>query len=86
MRDVEHKLLELHQIFLDMAVLVTSQGEELDVIAKHVEQSVEHIQKGNTHLEVARRKQRSTRKWMCCGILILVIVIVVVVVVVVKVV
>ncbi|RZC70491.1 hypothetical protein C5167_033640 [Papaver somniferum] len=31
-RDVESKILELHQIFMDMAVLVESQGDMLDNI------------------------------------------------------
>jgi syntaxin 1B/2/3 len=35
-RDIEKKLLELHQIFLDMAVLVEAQGELLDNIETQV--------------------------------------------------
>lgn len=31
-RDLERSLLDLHQIFLDMAVLVEAQGEQLDNI------------------------------------------------------
>ena len=33
-KDLEQSLLELHQIFLDMAVLVEAQGEMLDNIEK----------------------------------------------------
>lgn len=36
MRDLEQSLLELHQIFLDMAVLVEVQGEMLDNIERQV--------------------------------------------------
>ena len=32
MKELERKLLELHQIFLDMSVLVEAQGEMLDNI------------------------------------------------------
>lgn len=35
-KDLEQSLLELHQIFLDMAVLVEAQGEMLDNIEKQV--------------------------------------------------
>ncbi len=37
-KDLEQGLLELHQIFLDMAVLVEAQGEMLDNIEKQVGQ------------------------------------------------
>jgi syntaxin 1B/2/3 len=36
-KDLEASLLELHQIFLDMAVLVEAQGEMLDNIEKQVQ-------------------------------------------------
>lgn len=36
MKELEQSLLELHQIFLDMAVLVEAQGEMLDNIEKQV--------------------------------------------------
>ncbi|KAH0863428.1 LOW QUALITY PROTEIN: hypothetical protein HID58_080639 [Brassica napus] len=36
MLDLEKKLLDLQQIFLDMAVLVDTQGEMLDNIESHV--------------------------------------------------
>jgi hypothetical protein len=35
-KDLEASLLELHQIFLDMAVLVEAQGEMLDNIEQQV--------------------------------------------------
>ena len=38
-KDLEASLLELHQIFLDMAVLVEAQGEMLDNIEQQVRAS-----------------------------------------------
>ena len=35
-KDLETSLLDLHQIFLDMSVLVEAQGEMLDNIEKQV--------------------------------------------------
>ncbi len=42
-KDLEQSMLELHQIFLDMAVLVEAQGEMLDNIQKQVERSVNYV-------------------------------------------
>ena len=38
MKELERSLLDLHQIFLDMAVLVEAQGEMLDNIEAQVSQ------------------------------------------------
>ena len=83
-KDLESSLLELHQIFLDMAVLVDAQGEMLDNIEKQVARSVEYVQSGTAALQDAKQLQKSTRKWMCCGIVTLLIVALVIVLVVVK--
>ncbi|KAK3016572.1 hypothetical protein RJ639_006728 [Escallonia herrerae] len=79
-REVERKLLELQQIFLDMAVPVDAQGDMLDNIETHVSNAVDHVQDGNNALQKAKTLQRNSRKWMCIAILILLIIVVVVVV------
>ncbi len=40
LRDLEHSLTDLHQIFLDMSVLVDAQGEMLDNIEQQVGQTL----------------------------------------------
>jgi len=67
-KDLEQSLLELHQIFLDMAVLVEAQGEMLDNIEKQVARSVEYVQGGVTALQDAKQLQKKTRKMMCCAL------------------
>ncbi|XP_021898257.1 syntaxin-132-like [Carica papaya] len=79
-RDLEKKLLELQQIFLDMAVLVDAQGEMLDNIESHVSSAVDHVQSGNTALQKAKKLQKSSRKWMCIAIIILLIIVAIIVV------
>ncbi|CAN8256898.1 unnamed protein product [Cochlearia groenlandica] len=79
-RDLEKKLLDLQQIFLDMAVLVDAQGEMLDNIESQVSNAVDHVQSGNTALQRAKSLQKSSRKWMCIAIIILLIVVAVIVV------
>ncbi|CAF1881004.1 hypothetical protein Bca4012_047554 [Brassica carinata] len=79
-RDLEKKLLDLQQIFMDMAVLVDAQGEMLDNIESQVSNAVDHVQSGNTALVRAKSLQKSSRKWMCIAIIILLIVVAVIVV------
>ncbi|KAL0744479.1 hypothetical protein Bca4012_085992 [Brassica carinata] len=79
-RDMEKKLLDLQQVFLDMAVLVDAQGEMLDNIENIVSSAVDHVQSGNNQLTKALKKQKSSRKWMCIAILILLIIIILTVV------
>ncbi|KAG5100116.1 hypothetical protein JHK82_045168 [Glycine max] len=83
-RDVERKLLDLQQIFLDIAVLVDAQGDMLDNIETQVSSAVDHVQQGNNALQKAKKLQRNSRKWMCIAIMILLIVIIIIVVAVIK--
>ena len=73
-RELERKLMELHQIFLDMSVLVEAQGEMLDNIEAQVGKSVEYVHRGNVALVSARAYQKSSRKYMCCSLICLLII------------
>ncbi|CAA0843015.1 Putative syntaxin-131 [Striga hermonthica] len=79
-RDLEKKLLDLQQIFLDMAVLVDAQGDMLDNIESQVSSAVDHVQSGNTALQKAKSLQKNSRKWMCIAIIILLIIVAIVVI------
>ncbi|KAL2613078.1 hypothetical protein R1flu_024770 [Riccia fluitans] len=83
-KDIEKKLLELHQIFLDMAVLVEAQGELLDNIENQVSKAVDHVQQGTVALQTAKKLQRGTRRCMCIAIILLLIIIIIIVVAVVQ--
>lgn len=74
-QQLEKSLLDLHQIFLDMAVLVEAQGEMLDNIEAQVARSVEYVQQGTTALVDAKRYQKGTRKLMCACLIICLIII-----------
>ncbi|KAL4591901.1 hypothetical protein LXL04_004876 [Taraxacum kok-saghyz] len=78
--EVERKLLELHQIFSDLSILVDAQGEILDNIETQVSSAVEHVQSGNRTLEKAKKMQKKSRKWMCLSIIVLLLVIAIVLV------
>lgn len=79
-KEIEQKLLDLHQIYLDMAVLVEAQGEILDNIESQVSNAVDHVQSGTTALQNAKKLQKKTRKWTCIAIIILLIIIAIIVV------
>ncbi|KAI3716619.1 hypothetical protein L1987_67614 [Smallanthus sonchifolius] len=78
-KEIERNLKELHQVFMDMAVLVESQGEQLDDIENQVNRASSFINRGTTHLQVARKHQKNTRKWACFGIILLLIVILIII-------
>ncbi|KAL2464075.1 syntaxin [Forsythia ovata] len=78
-REMEKNLKELHQVFLDMAVLVESQGEELDDIESQVGRANSSVRGGTQQLQVARKHQKNTRKWTCFAIILLLIIILIIV-------
>ncbi|CAL9773832.1 unnamed protein product [Musa acuminata subsp. burmannicoides] len=83
-KDLERKLLELQQIFVDIAVLVDAQGEILDNIESQVSSAVDHVQSGTVALQKAKKLQKNSRKWMCIAIIILLLIVVIIVVAVIK--
>lgn len=79
-KDIEKNLLELHQIFMDMATLVDTQGEQLNDIESQVGKATSFVQRGTQQLQIAKNTQRNTRKWCCIGIILLVLIILIVVI------
>ena len=59
-RELEKSLLDLHQIFLDMAVLVEAQGEMLDNIEAQVSLAVDTPAGCGCHSWLAQRIQHGT--------------------------
>lgn len=76
-KDIERSLLELHQIFMDMATLVDAQGEQLNDIEQQVNKASSFIQRGTQQLQVAKNTQRSSRKWCLIAIILLIVLILV---------
>ncbi|XVE96275.1 hypothetical protein REPUB_Repub02eG0207100 [Reevesia pubescens] len=74
-KDIEKNLKELHQVFLDMAVLVEAQGEQLDDIESHVNRANSFVRGGTERLQTARNYQKNTRKWTCYAIILLLVII-----------
>uniref|UniRef100_A0A0E0LLJ1 t-SNARE coiled-coil homology domain-containing protein n=1 Tax=Oryza punctata TaxID=4537 RepID=A0A0E0LLJ1_ORYPU len=72
--EIEKKLLELQQIFADMATLVDAQGETLNDIENQVQNAVDHLQHGTEELRTAKRLQKKSRKCMFIAIIILLVI------------
>lgn len=68
-KEIEKNLIELHQIFLDMAALVEAQGQQLNDIESHVAHASSFVRRGTEQLQEAREYQKSSRKCTCIAIL-----------------
>lgn len=67
-KEIEKNLIELHQLFLDMAALVEAQGHQLNDIESHVAHASSFVRRGTDNLQEAREYQKSSRKWTCMAI------------------
>ncbi|XP_021719722.1 syntaxin-125-like [Chenopodium quinoa] len=67
-KEIEKNLIELHQVFLDMATLVEAQGQQLNNIESHVAHASSFVRRGTDELVEAREQQKSSRKWYCIAI------------------
>lgn len=75
---LEQSVQELHQMFLDFALLTEQQGDLLDQIEYQVKSAGEYVEEGNVDIEKAIVYQREIRKRWICVIVILIIFIVVI--------
>ncbi|KAG7591278.1 Target SNARE coiled-coil homology domain [Arabidopsis thaliana x Arabidopsis arenosa] len=73
-KEIEKNLLELHQVFLDMAALVEAQGQQLNNIESHVAKASSFVRRGTDQLQDAREYQKSSRKWTCYAIILFIVI------------
>ncbi|KAJ4766532.1 Syntaxin [Rhynchospora pubera] len=79
-REVERGLLELQQLFLDMSVLVESQGKQIEKIEEQVDNAGQDINAAKVQLEKAKVQQTSARKtWLWIVLVVLVLIVLAVV-------
>lgn len=76
---LEASVAELHQMFLDFALLTERQGELLDQVEHQVKAASDYIDEGNTNVVQAIELHKSVRRKQCC-ILIFVAVVVAIIV------
>jgi syntaxin 1A len=72
---LEKSIRELHEMFVEMATLVESQGEQIDRIENHVSSAKEHVEKAQEETKAAVAYQSAARrkKFYIVGIILLVI-------------
>merc|ERR1711962_631611 len=80
---LENSIRELHDMFMDMAMLVESQGEMIDRIEYNVEQSVDYVEtakmdtkKAVKYQSKARRKQVLLGVGVCALVLVILVAII----------
>lgn len=75
---LEKSVEELHQMFMDMAVLVEAQGEMLDNVEAQVIMAKDYMQQGNKELKKALKARKQTRRRMCCFMICIIVLLVIV--------
>ncbi|KAI7903931.1 t-SNARE [Cokeromyces recurvatus] len=66
-KHIEKTIIELHQLFMDMQMMVEQQGELLNTAEQNVHETANNLKEGNQLLTRAIQLARSTRakKWCC---------------------
>jgi len=76
---LERQVLEVYELFKDLATLVDIQQESLDVIENRVAKAKDYVEKGEKELAQAETYQKRSRKKTCCLLIILLIVLIVII-------
>jgi t-SNARE complex subunit (syntaxin) len=74
--ELEKSIRELHDLFIDVALLVDQQGEKIDTIELNVRKASYHVSTGKKELvqaEVSRRK--FTKKKLICAIVTIILIV-----------
>mmetsp|Transcript_26624 Transcript_26624/g.103574 ORF Transcript_26624/g.103574 Transcript_26624/m.103574 type:complete len:110 (+) Transcript_26624:722-1051(+) len=74
LQSLEQDVVQLHQMFMDMQILVENQGELLNQIDYNVQKTKHNAEVAVEEIEEARRLQLSARKKKMCIIIIVVII------------
>ncbi|CAK7329680.1 unnamed protein product [Dovyalis caffra] len=65
LKEIQRSLTELHQVFLDMAILVETQGDEINDIEENVACAKIHISGGTDGLYYANQMKKRGSNWGC---------------------
>ncbi|CAN8271186.1 unnamed protein product [Cochlearia groenlandica] len=75
--DVRRSLNRLHQVFLDMAVLVETQGDKIDDIEANVANASSFVSGGTNGLFYANQMKKKNKNWVVCVCFLAVLVLIV---------
>jgi len=76
---LEHEIMEVHELFRDLATLVDLQQESLDIIENRIANAKDYTEHAVEELEVAVTHQNAARKKSCCLFLILIAIVIVII-------
>lgn len=81
-RQLEHDILDINEIFRDLGTLVHEQGELVDHIEANVETAAIQVEQGNKQLVKAVKHKKCSRKLTVCIVCVLITVLVIIIIVV----
>ncbi|KAJ4966059.1 hypothetical protein NE237_017908 [Protea cynaroides] len=64
LKQIQKSLTELHQVFLDMAVMVETQGEKIENIEQNLARAGDYINGGTNQLIYANKMKRGRKRWL----------------------
>ncbi|EPQ13241.1 Nuclear inhibitor of protein phosphatase 1 [Myotis brandtii] len=73
-RQLEADILDVNQIFKDLAMMIHDQGDLIDSIEANVESSEVHVERATDQLQRAAYYQRKSRKKICILVLVLTVI------------
>ncbi|TEA33733.1 hypothetical protein DBR06_SOUSAS12810089 [Sousa chinensis] len=76
-RQLEADILDVNQIFKDLAMMIHDQGDLIDSIEANVESSEVHVERATDQLQRAAYYQKKSRKKICILVLVLSVIIVI---------
>ncbi|KAL1923308.1 uncharacterized protein VTP21DRAFT_8288 [Calcarisporiella thermophila] len=81
-KKIEKTILELHQLFTEMSVLVEQQEDMVNNIEQHAMTTATHMEEGGRQVTQAVESARKARakRWWCFGIIVVIIIAVILVV------
>ncbi|XP_020902195.1 syntaxin-7 isoform X2 [Exaiptasia diaphana] len=72
-RQIEADILDINEIFRDLASMVHEQGEMIDSIEGNIDRVHTNVESANTQLYKASQYQKASRKKICCLLVIVVL-------------
>ncbi len=80
---IERSMSELHQMFLDVAFIVSQQGSTIDKVDEYVQTSLEATEQAAQEITnaVVKQKRAQRRRWIFSGIGLFILIVLIVIIV-----
>ncbi|KNB42403.1 epimorphin family [Blastocystis sp. subtype 4] len=71
--NIQRSMVQLNQMFMDLAYMVNEQGESIDRIEMNISNAQARVNEANKHLEDSIKEAKKNRKRRCCVLIIVII-------------